>query len=85
MLPAVTSHIEAYINFILFLFFCVEIISSSSSAFLSICIFLVGSSIDSMKAFSLPAFLQLYLEAFISSEHYRVEDGALCEGPKDQS
>lgn len=84
MLPAVTSHIEAYINFILFLFFCVEIISSSS-AFLSICIFLVGSSNDSMKAFSLPAFLQLYLEAIISSEHHRVEDGALCEGPKDQS
>jgi hypothetical protein len=84
MLPAVTSHIEAYINFILFLFFCVEIISSSS-AFLSICIFLVGSSIDSMKSFSLPAFLQLYLEAIISSEHHRVEDGALCEGPKDQS
>jgi hypothetical protein len=84
MLPAVTSHIEAYINFILFLFFCVEMISSSS-AFLSICIFLVGSSIDSMKSFSLPAFLQLYLEAFISSEHHRVEDGALCEGPKDQS
>lgn len=84
MLPAVTSHIEAYINFILFLFFCVEMISSSS-AFLSICIFLVGSSIDSMKSFSLPAFLQLYLEAIISSEHHRVEDGALCEGPKDQS
>jgi hypothetical protein len=38
-----------------------------------------------MKFFSLPAFLQLYLEAFISSEHHRVEDGALCEGPKDQS
>jgi hypothetical protein len=38
-----------------------------------------------MKGFSLPAFLQLYLEACISSEHHRVEDGALCEGPKDQS